>query len=308
MMVATTATGIYIMRMQLFRRNPDLSQAHVRTATDADLSAIGRLLRDSGHRYYGLSGKDLPRLLAAVPAVVLEARAELLGVAMPGWRARRVTWLRGVVLARGVGVASGVEHLLPPLHHELRAQGVQHIFYAGDESSDTWLAAPLARVGYVVDTTVVVFEKHTLHIPSEGNQEIVVRRASSSDLTTLVELDRLCFEAHWTKSESSMSAALLEDSFFVVAEDAGQVVGYAYATSHFHGRLVHLVRLAVNPRYQRRGIGARLMAELVMFARTRGADLVTLNTQTYNERAKQLYRYFGFAPNGESQTILRYDL
>jgi ribosomal protein S18 acetylase RimI-like enzyme len=85
-------------------------------------------------------------------------------------------------------------------------------------------------------------------------------------------------------------------------------VGYAYATSHFGGKLVHLVRIAALPQYQRKGVGARLLAEVIKFAQRQNADLVTLNTQSYNEHAQRLYRWFGFAPNGESQTVLRYDL
>ena len=55
-------------------------------------------------------------------------------------------------------------------------------------------------------------------------------------------------------------------------------------------------------------IGVRLLADLVAFARVRGADLLTLNTQSYNTDAQRLYEWFGFRRTGERQAILRYDL
>jgi N-acetylglutamate synthase-like GNAT family acetyltransferase len=298
----------HTMVMHFFRRGLDLSHARIRAATPDDLSAIGTLLREAGRRYFGLAGSDLGALLAAVPAVVLEADNQLWGVAISGWRANRVTWLRCVAVFKGLNATDAVDALLPALHAALRARGLQHIFYAGDENADTWLLPILQKSGYVVDTHVVVYEKHNLTVPSEGNESLIVRPAESADLSALVTLDNSCFEAHWTMNETTMSAAILEQSFLVVAQNGPQLVGYAYASSHFSGRLVHLVRIAVDPRQQGNGVGSRLLKEVVSFARQEGADLVTLNTQSYNERAQQLYRWFGFAPNGEYQAVLRYDL
>lgn len=240
--------------------------------------------------------------------MVLEMHQEMWGVAMSGWRASQVTWLRCVALARGIEITAALDMLLTRLHTELRARHLQQVFYAGDESADTWLAPELERFGYVPDTMVVVYEKHDLYIPSYGTQEIYVRAARLSDLQDLVLLDSRCFESHWTMNETVFSAAILEPSFFVVAQVDTRAVGYAYATSHFGGRLVHLVRIAVDPAQRQKGIGARLLSEVITFARRQQADIVTLNTQSYNEQAQRLYRWFGFAPNGEYQTVLRFDL
>ena len=81
-----------------------------------------------------------------------------------------------------------------------------------------------------------------------------------------------------------------------------------HATSHFAGRLMHLVRIAVLPQYRGQAIGVRLLADVVEFARVRGADLMTLNTQSYNTEAQRLYEWFGFRRTGERQAILRFDL
>jgi ribosomal protein S18 acetylase RimI-like enzyme len=297
--------------MQLFRRTIDLSRAYVRIATNADLNRITHLLRDAGRRDYGLNGRDLPRLLAATPAILFETSLEPLAFAITDWRADCVTWLRCLALARGLDVRTGIDSLLPALHAELRLREIQRVFYAGDEAADQWLAPALSEQGYVVDTRVIVYEKHTLTLPTQGNLDTVVRPARLTDLSALVTLDSACFEAHWTKNEAALSSAIIDDDLCIVAEhptQPGRIIGYAYATSHFQGRLIHLVRIAVRPQERHSGIGARLLAEVVGFARQRRAEVVTLNTQSYNEPAQRLYRWFGFAPNGESQTVLRYDL
>ena len=72
--------------------------------------------------------------------------------------------------------------------------------------------------------------------------------------------------------------------------------------------LFRSVRLAVRPQAQGQGIGVRLLAEVVAFARQQNADLLTLNTQAYNHRAQMLYEKFGFLLTDESQPVLRYDL
>lgn len=270
---------------------------------------ISRLLRDAGRRYYSLSGNELPLLLTTGgSAVVLEADTDLWGFAIAGWRTNHVTWLRCLTLAKGLETQVGIDKLIHHLHQALREQGVQHIFYAGDDTADTWLLPGLQHYGYVADTTVVVYEKHNVYIPTTGSESIAIRPARASDLHALVDLDSQCFESQWTMHESTFRAAMGEHAFFIVGHVNDQLVGYAYATSHFGGRLVHLVRIAVDPRQRRRGIGARLLAEVVTFARQQRADIITLNTQSYNERAQYLYRWFGFMPNGEYQMVLRYDL
>jgi ribosomal protein S18 acetylase RimI-like enzyme len=110
------------------------------------------------------------------------------------------------------------------------------------------------------------------------------------------------------KDDTTLGQAITEGTFFVVGELGGRTVGYAYATSHFGGRLLHLVRIAVDPRKQGRGIGVRLLAEVIRFAQEQQAHIVTLNTQAYNTRAQRLYQWFGFTDSGERQPVMRYDL
>ena len=294
--------------MKLFRRSLDISRAVPRPAAAADLTRVSRLLRDGARRYQGFSGEELEPMLASAPGVVLEGDGELWGVALCGWRAANTTWLRGFALAEGLAVAPGASALLGPLHALVRTQAVARLFFAGDDSSALWLQPLLLERGYAIDTSVVVYEKRSLYVPDAGNQQVQVRAAMVSDTDTVTALDARCFDAQWTKDARLLGPAIVQGPLFIVAELGGRLMGYAYATSHFGGKLVHLVRIAVDPQAQGRGIGVRLLAEVVSYASMRGADTITLNTQSYNTHAQRLYEWFGFGLTGERQTVLRYDL
>lgn len=294
--------------MNLFRRSLDISRALPREATPADLTGVSRLFHSSGRRFLGFPGDELPALLASAPAMLLSAGDEIWAAAIGGWRAETTTWLRGLALNDNLSVGAGLDALLPPFHALLRSLGIRLLFYAGDEASDTWIQPALRSRGYTRDTQVIVYEKRGLSVPAAGNQAVRVRRAEPVDLPDVLAVDQVCFAPQWNKDEGILSPAIVEAPYFVVAELDGRAVGYAFATTHFGNRLVHLVRIAVLPECQGQGIGVRLLSEVVDFARGRGAETLTLNTQVDNISAQRLYEWFGFRRTGEQQAVLRYDL
>jgi ribosomal protein S18 acetylase RimI-like enzyme len=294
--------------MRLFRRSLDLNLANPRPGGPEDLAAVLRLVRNSTHRFSSFPHPDLATLLAGAPAVILAAGREIWGVAVAGWPSESAAWIRTLAVADGLLIGPTLDMLLPPFHDLLRARHVSQLFYAGDEAADIWVQPALSLRGYTRETDVVVYEKATLDVPARGNQAVRVRQAHAVDLPLILEVDRRCFAAQWNKDESILGPALFEVPYFVVAELNGAVVGYAFATSHYDGRLVHLVRIAVLPEYQGQAIGVRLLTEVVDFAHGCGADMLTLNTQAHNTGAQRLYEWFGFHRTGEQQTVLRFDL
>jgi ribosomal protein S18 acetylase RimI-like enzyme len=294
--------------MPFFRRTLDISHAQLRAGAPTDLPAVSRLIRDSTHRFISAPSSDLPALVNSAPVMLLASDQELLGVAIAGWPVDDITWLRSLALADGVSLNNGIHTLLPPFYALLRSQGLRRLFYAGDISADTWIQPSLIGCNWERETEVVVYEKHGHIIPSRGNPLVRIRRAQTVDLPSILALDRASFAVHWVKDESVISPALVDMPFFVIAELHGEAVGYAFATTHFHGRLIHLVRIAVDPRARGQSVGVRLMAEVTGFAKSIGADTLTLNTQQENRTAQRLYEWFGFHRTGEKQTVLRYDL
>jgi len=283
-------------------------QANPRPIDPSDYIPIVHLFRDASRRFQGFSTAELNAMLEHEHGMVLEAGNEIWGAALCSWRVADTTWLRGVALADGLDVRQALNALLLPLHAFLRSDGITKLFYAGDEGTDIWMQPTLQARGYLVDTDVIVFEKRDYAIPSKGNSKVVVRPALPLDTEAVSALDRICFDAQWVKDERILAPAILQGPLFLVAELGSRIVGYAYATSHFSGRLIHLTRIAVDPHYRGDAIGVRLLAEVIEYARSQRADAITLNTQSHNLRAQRLYEWFGFQQTGERQIILRFDL
>jgi ribosomal-protein-alanine N-acetyltransferase len=60
----------------------------------------------------------------------------------------------------------------------------------------------------------------------------------------------------------------------------------------------HITTFAVLPAWRRRGVGARLMLEMMNLAADLNARLVTLEVRLSNREARALYGKFGFKPVG----------
>lgn len=294
--------------MPLFFRSLDINLTVPREGKLDDLMAISRLLRTEKHRFLGVPGGELPTLVAGSPTMLLVSGHAIWGVAIAGWPIHDVCWLRVIAFVNGLPPKDGLPALLGPFHALLRSKGIHHVFYAGDISADLWIQPLLHAYGYVHDTQVVVYEKHTMDLPSLGNTQVRIRRVQPVDLATVLEVDRACFTSQWMKDEGVISSSISDSPFFIAAEFDHEIVGYAFVSSHFDGHLIHLVRIAVDPAYQGLSIGVRLLAEVTLYARSTGAYTLALNTQANNRNAQRLYEWFGFQRTNEQQTVMRYDL
>lgn len=106
-------------------------------------------------------------------------------------------------------------------------------------------------------------------------------------------------------------AASLRDpaTWFLVAEDAGRLIGMAsampYRTKEGSGVVVpglcHLDLLFVLPERWGEGIGGAVLDAVVEHARTRGFTRIQLWTHDDNERSHRLYRSRGFTPTGRAK-------
>ena len=143
---------------------------------------------------------------------------------------------------------------------------------------------------------------------------ITYRTAVPSDAAQLLEYlkqvggetDNLSFGAAGIPFNVEQEAALLERiakselSRFFLALDGEKIVGNACVDGSANARLRHRRNLAITVLrdYWGRGVGTGLMERMLAFARESGAELVSLEVRSDNERAKALYRKFGFVSFG----------
>ena len=289
--------------MSFFRRKPR-NVLTARLAAAGDQPGLTRLIEAAELRFLTSDVDEIACLFGRDPTAVLEEHGRIAAAASFGWRAPPVAWLRTLLLANDVTAADALGKLGEVLHRALRHDGVTLAAITLDEWSATWLRHPLERLGYKPMVEVVGYEKYRLDRPAGGNRVVRVRPAQGADLPGVLALDATCFPLPWVKGEEILGPALRSSPFFVVAEFGGELVGYAFLTGHQGGRLYHLVRIAVAPGYQGRGIGVRLLAEVVDYCASRRAHVLTLNTQADNHAAQRLYEWFGFARNGDHQIVM----
>ena len=88
----------------------------------------------------------------------------------------------------------------------------------------------------------------------------------------------------------------LDTRHYVVALEEGRVVGYAGLCDYPDEAFVQT--MAVAPSAQGRGLGARLLVELLEEAARRGQPTVSLEVRADNAPAQRLYERHGFTRTG----------
>ncbi len=127
-------------------------------------------------------------------------------------------------------------------------------------------------------------------------QEIELRLAKLDDAERIALMSRTLIEAGlpWSWDTLRVASAIrCHDTVVLTARAKRQLVGFAIM--HFLYDSAHLNLLAVDPAYQRRGLGRRLMMWLEESARVAGTFVVSLELRTRNHGARAFYRKLGYA-------------
>ena len=144
----------------------------------------------------------------------------------------------------------------------------------------------------------------------------VIRSATNADLPRLGRLGALLVEVHHAfdaqrflptrdRMPADYASFLLRqladpDVAVLVADDNGDVIGYAYAAVEgydymsLRGPAGVLHDIVVDPEYRRRGVGGLLLQAVLEFLRSRGAPRVVLSTAERNEAGQALFASAGF--------------
>ncbi|MCT9818973.1 ribosomal protein S18-alanine N-acetyltransferase [Microbacterium sp. W1N] len=127
---------------------------------------------------------------------------------------------------------------------------------------------------------------------------MTLRAATPADLDAIMTIERASFVRDaW--SEQMMAAELASPhNHYVVAEQAGRVIGYAglRAPSGSHDGDIQTIALSADARG--RGAGRELLTTLLEQASLRGVRDVFLDVRVDNTVAQSLYRSVGFREIG----------
>ena len=126
-----------------------------------------------------------------------------------------------------------------------------------------------------------------------------LRRASARDLDRIMAIEHETFPSDaWS---APMMRGELQDrnTYYLVAEtEDGRLDGYAGLLAPIGTGEADIQTIAVAEGARRRGLGRRLVVELLREAKERGAYRVFLEVRADNAPAQELYRSLGFEEIG----------
>ncbi|HEV3262411.1 MAG TPA: ribosomal protein S18-alanine N-acetyltransferase [Gemmataceae bacterium] len=128
-----------------------------------------------------------------------------------------------------------------------------------------------------------------------ANLHVCIRWLVQRDVPAVLAVERACFEYAWTEQDFRRCLKL-PNCVGMVAEEGRTIVGFM-VFKVFRPR-VALLNLAVDPHRRRRGIGGRMLGQLILKASGYGHDRITLAVRETNLGAQRFFRAQGFRATG----------
>ena len=126
--------------------------------------------------------------------------------------------------------------------------------------------------------------------------EIEITKMRRRHLRRVLAIEAQVYPRPWSASLFLSELAQRSTRSYIVARHEGDVVGYAGLM--FTGLEGHITNIAVDPAFQGKKVGARLLLTLVTEAIARGAENISLEVRVSNLPAQKMYEKFGFSVVG----------
>jgi len=121
-----------------------------------------------------------------------------------------------------------------------------------------------------------------------------VERAQLSDLDNLVRLERATFNYSCISRRSFKHLISSATAYCWVARAGNRLLGYALVLTRRNSSVWRLYSIAVAPEARGKGIGQKLMDELISCARKSQAKALSLEVKSDNKAAIAWYQDCGF--------------
>lgn len=218
-----------------------------------------------------------------------------------GWsRADGRPW-NSVTADAHLRLVRGGHHFLAEATAELLNLGVERVLSPPllGTAQGVW-----RRAGYDAYLPLVLMRMTLDQSPARADYREELLDQTSWD--EVLAVDAAAFQGAWRINRLGLEDAI---SSTPKARLAGVRVNgtlTAFAVTGVSGSAGYLQRVAVDPRWQRRGIGRSLTRSAALWLRRQGASLMLLNTQPENEGALRLYQSEGFSRTPDSLAVLAY--
>ena len=119
---------------------------------------------------------------------------------------------------------------------------------------------------------------------------ISIRPASLDDISAILEIENKTNQMPWTEAQfiSSMEVG----HYSVVLQEENNILGFAIYSPIIPES--HLLNIAIDPAYQGKGLGDKLLQQIILQNRTIGVKTISLEVRVSNLPAINLYEKRGF--------------
>lgn len=124
---------------------------------------------------------------------------------------------------------------------------------------------------------------------------LLIRKMKINDIPAVLKMEKEVFSMPWS-SWIFIQELLAPERFYIVAEVEGNLIGYAGMQWVLDE--AHITTLAVKKEWRRKGIGSKLLEELIKKAKEKDLKFLTLEVRASNYPAINLYKKFGFVIEG----------
>ena len=117
----------------------------------------------------------------------------------------------------------------------------------------------------------------------------IIRPAVPADLPQILDIERHCFDKQWREG---YFCPAFQDTFFVYEQE--KILGFIIACICATAQKATIMRVAVHPQAQGRGIASQLITKALATLQDKQVTSVELDVETSKSEVKRLYEKFGF--------------
>lgn len=264
-----------------------------------DQQIIRSLIENHEYYHHHLDWQPPAGWLGCQPFLILNSNGmDAAALACPP-RPQGISWIRMFVTLKAIPVELAWRALLGETLLQAAGTGVEKLVGLGFSS---WFSGLLEDSGFSHFQDVVGLE--TLRFDSSADAlpgGYTVRGALETDLPSIAALDARAFDRIWQHPLPTMKEAFRNAGYVSVILNDGEIVGYQLSTCAED--CAHLARLSVDPIFQNRGFGRRLIQDLFQYCKNHRIQQVTVNTQSDNQASLALYQSLGFDLTGERYPV-----
>jgi len=284
--------------------SPTPAQYSLRAAQTEDRQRIQRFVQSPAYTVRHLDWRDPLDWLGKQPFWILEENGEIQAVLACMTEPSEVAWVRLFAVENRLSPAWAWNILFERIYSHFAEQTSRPIIAA--LGLQDWFKDMLSASGFQFFQNIIVLSfDGTPPLEPSKDPSIAIRPMVKTDIPAVTQIDNQAFEPIWRLSAEDLTRAFDRSGYRTVLELDGKVVGYQM--SAHNGFTAHLARLAVDPAFQRKRIGYRLVHNvLTHFINSTGSWGVTLNTQNNNYASLALYQQIGFKLTGEQFPVYIY--